>query len=228
ISTYLDQLHLLEAVEALTQCLLDPRIISAEVPLIIRERAARLLATSRSRAAATQLVMLLADDLPRVRYVARSSLERITNHSETDLVLAGTLPGLIGPPTAAQAVDLWHRFLAMVPPGLSHQDLMLKGFALRGLVMEQPSKQHFTSLAIALGWPSPYRDNAHELLTQVLHYEPEVGRGNRVDAAKFWRPWLSRRRKVRRALMWQAARQQREGPLGPELRPGFARVDWTH
>ena len=227
VSTFLDQLHHLEAIEALTQCLLDRRTLEGEVPLVVRERAARLLATSRSRAAATQLVMLLHDELPRVRHVARTALERITNHSEIDLVLAGTLPGLSGPPSDAEAADLWHRFLAMLPPGLSHQDLMLRGFALRGLVMEQPSKQHLTSLAIALGWPSPYRDNAHELLTRVLHYEPEQGRGNRVDAARFWRPWLSRRRKVRRRIMWRAARQQREPPLGPEVRPGFARVDWA-
>ncbi len=209
-SAWLDVLAELRAVEPIARCLHDTRTLRGPAGrrLTVRLRAASLLATSGSLAAAQLLVPLLTDANDDVRRAARTGLERITNRSTVDLVLAGSHNVVNLSPTPQEEVTLWHGFLASVPPGQTRAELVVAGFRLRGLEVEGHSRRDLTGYAVALGWPPPYRDNAADFIARTLRYRPEVGRGSYAMPAKFWRPWLMRRRLVNRVQLQHAMNEQ--------------------
>ncbi|MCO4761576.1 MAG: penicillin-insensitive murein endopeptidase [Myxococcales bacterium] len=203
VSHWLDTLEQLGATEQLARRLLDPRTLRGPsgTRLVVRRRAAELLATSGSLMAAQLLLPLVADDDPGVRMAARTSLERITNRSHSDLILEHSQNVVNLTPSPTEEIVMWQYFLAHLPQPFSRDDVVLAGFRRRGLPVEGIGRSDLTSFAIALGWPAPYRDNAADFIARVLRYRPEVGRGSYARPAQFWRPWLMRRRLVQRARL---------------------------
>ncbi len=207
----------LGAVELLVARLRDPRVLAGnglDVPdVIVRLVALELLEESDSLAAATLVVPLLADPVAEIRERAHHTLGRIVNRSTADLVLqfaaedAASSPGdgqswsLRWPIRPADHVALWTRFLAGIPANATRDRVALDGFRLRGLPIDYLERSNLSYFAIALGWESPYRDNAARLISRVVKYAPEIGRGARSSPRRFWLPWLLRRRMVDPHLM---------------------------
>ena len=215
-ATWLDVLDAVGATESLARRLLDPRTLRGSVglSLTVRRRAAELLATSGSLSVAELLVPLLADPEPLVRHSARTSLERITNRSRSDLILQATENVVNLTPSATEEIVLWQRYLSALPQPADRDAVVLAGYRARGLAVESIGRGDLTNFAIALGWPSPYRDNAADLIARVLRYRPEVGRGSYAAPASFWRPWLMRRRLVRRHRLRAVMAAETEGVPG--------------
>ncbi len=210
-AVWLDVLDQVGATEFLARRLQDPRTLAgpAGLRLTVRRRAAELLALGGSLSAAQLLVPLLADPEALVRQTARASLERITNRSRSDLILQLSENVVNLTPNPGEEIALWQRYLSGLPQPMSRDDVVLDGFRARGLAVEGVGRGDLTAYAVALGWPSPYRDNAADLIARVLRYRPEIGRGSYAAPAAFWRPWLMRRRLVKRAHLLEVMDAER-------------------
>ena len=223
-AVWMDVLDQVGATESLARRLRDRRTLTgpAGLRLTLRRRAAELLALGGSLSAAQLLVPLLADSELLVRQTARTSLERITNRSRSDLILQLSENVVNLSPSPSAEIRLWQRYLSALPQPMSRDDVVLAGFRARGLAVEGVGRGDLTAYAVALGWPSPYRDNAADMIARVLRYRPEIGRGSYAAPAAFWRPWLMRRRLVKRAHLLEVIDAERSHAItvGPPLLRG--------
>ena len=152
---------------------------------------ATLLGSANDLIAAAPLVTLLAADDLTVRRAAREGLERLCNRSTPDLLLArGDVEQV---PGFDSDLAVWRAFVGSLPADATRMNVVIAGFAERGIRLEGLGKPEIPQLAAELGTAGPYGDNAGWLLTKALRYEPEDGRGARAAPAAFWWPWLRRR-----------------------------------
>jgi len=193
----------------------------------VRLIALEMLAETEDVASAADVVPLIADADPAVRRQAHRTLGRLVNRSTADLVLkfgGGFAQDGVSasvPLEPAEQVVLWRRFLATVPADATREQVVLDGFRDRGLPIGSLDRDNLNSLAIALSWGAPYRDNAARAIARAIDYHPELGRGSRAHPRAFWLPFLGRRRMIDREVVARGVMAV-DTLLAASIAPGIA------
>lgn len=173
--------------------------------LCVRRRVLNTLGHLDALAVGPAVVPLLADPEPSVRVAARHALERLANRSTASLRTelepfdaTGAL-ATADPRDAVGAQRLWYAFFESLPLDASVEDVVRSGFLAAGIELGGLGRRDIPALAEALVLGAPWRDNASVWIARALDYHPETGRGARAQPARFWLPWLARRRFISRA-----------------------------